>query len=72
FEYLFLARGERLFQTQHPFYVFVVAAIIHPLYIVVMGFLGRFVNFKWKEEIYTAQTHEERRSPQDQNSQPAY
>jgi cellulose synthase/poly-beta-1,6-N-acetylglucosamine synthase-like glycosyltransferase len=55
-EYYFLDRGARWFQTRHSPLTFLAAAALHPLYIAAMGLLGRFSNFKWKGENYSAHT----------------
>lgn len=54
FEHRFLAGGQKVFQTRHPFYVFLAASLLHPIYIVALGLLGRFANFKWKGETHAA------------------
>ncbi len=54
FEHRFLARGQIVFQTRHSFSVFLATCLAHPIYLVAMGLLGRFTNFKWKGETHAA------------------
>lgn len=56
FEYHFLSRAQQWFQTRHSPIAFVAAAVVHPIYIVVVGLLGRFSTFQWKGEVHAAQT----------------
>ncbi|MFQ5864288.1 MAG: glycosyltransferase [bacterium] len=53
-EYTFLTRGKKIIQMQFKPVVFFLTALLHPFYIVVAGFLGQFVTFKWKGKRYSA------------------
>ncbi|MFQ5822613.1 MAG: glycosyltransferase [bacterium] len=53
-EFTFLRRGQKIFQIQFKPYVFFLTAVLHPIYIVLVGFLGQFANFQWKGERYSA------------------
>lgn len=53
-EYLFLRRGQILFKSNHDVSVFLLTALLHPPYIVLVGLLGQFMRFNWKGENYSA------------------
>jgi cellulose synthase/poly-beta-1,6-N-acetylglucosamine synthase-like glycosyltransferase len=48
-EFSFLFRFARQFNYQKIFYVFPIAALLHPFYVVVFGAWGQFGKIKWKE-----------------------
>jgi cellulose synthase/poly-beta-1,6-N-acetylglucosamine synthase-like glycosyltransferase len=53
-EFLFLSRGQKLLAARHPFKIFFVTALVHPLYLVLMGLLGQLFRFQWKGHTYSA------------------
>jgi cellulose synthase/poly-beta-1,6-N-acetylglucosamine synthase-like glycosyltransferase len=55
-EFIFLKRGEKKFQTKFKSTVFLLAAVMHPIYIVLAGLLGQVSNFSWKGVEYSART----------------
>jgi cellulose synthase/poly-beta-1,6-N-acetylglucosamine synthase-like glycosyltransferase len=48
----FLSHAAELFQEQHLLRYFIPTAIVHPLYIILFGFLGLFAGFQWKGEAF--------------------
>lgn len=54
FEFVSIRKTALLFGQQKALMVFPIAALIHPLYILVFGLWGQFGNFKWKEDAYKA------------------
>lgn len=48
----FLSHAAELFQEQHLLRYFIPTAILHPLYIILFGFLGLFSGFQWKGEAF--------------------
>ncbi|MFQ6116442.1 MAG: glycosyltransferase, partial [bacterium] len=66
-EYKFLRTGQRIFQIQFNPYVFFLTAVLHPVYIVLSGFLGQFANFQWKGEQYSAKIKDKYSSPVHQS-----
>lgn len=48
----FLSHAAELFQQQHLLRYFIPTAIVHPLYILLFGFLGLFSGFRWKGEAF--------------------
>ncbi len=48
----FLFHAAELFQERHLLRYFIPTAIVHPLYIILFGFLGLFSGFQWKGEAF--------------------
>ncbi|MBC8182018.1 glycosyltransferase [candidate division KSB1 bacterium] len=48
-EFLFLFRFAAIFNYKKIFYVFPLAVLLHPFYVVVFGLWGQFGKFEWKE-----------------------
>ncbi len=54
-EFLFLNRGHKIFAVRHPHWIFLITALVHPLYLVLVGLLGQLSRFQWKGATFTAQ-----------------
>lgn len=52
----FLSHAAELFQEQHLLRYFIPTAIVHPVYIILFGFLGLFAGFRWKGEVFERKT----------------
>ena len=54
-EFLLMYKFAREFEYTYLFKLFPIAAILHPIYVVVFGFWGQFGKFKWKESSYSTE-----------------
>jgi cellulose synthase/poly-beta-1,6-N-acetylglucosamine synthase-like glycosyltransferase len=57
-EFTFLKKGQKVFQMQFKSFVFLLTAVLHPIYIVLAGLLGQVANFQWKGVNYSAKIEE--------------
>ena len=53
-EYSFLSSTQKVFNFQFNPRIFLLTSVLHPPYIVLAGFFGQFLPFRWKQERYSA------------------
>jgi cellulose synthase/poly-beta-1,6-N-acetylglucosamine synthase-like glycosyltransferase len=53
-EFVFLKTGAKVFNMKFNLITFLLTAVLHPIYIVLVGFLAQFKDFQWKGEGYSA------------------
>ncbi len=53
-EALLVFRAASVLHHRHPLRIFPLAAILHPVYVAVFGFVGQIGRFRWKESAYQA------------------
>ncbi|NIR51582.1 glycosyltransferase, partial [candidate division KSB1 bacterium] len=56
-EYAFLAKGQISLKFKWNKTAFLLAALLHPIYVSIVALLGQFFSFRWKGEVHSAKLY---------------
>ncbi|MFQ5753300.1 MAG: glycosyltransferase [bacterium] len=59
FEFAFLKKGQQVFNCKFNLVNFILTAILHPIYIALVGLMAQISTFQWKENTYSARLHKQ-------------